>query len=342
MWLERTTIDADCKGDHMRAAFYESQGPAAEVLQLGDLDERTPSDGEVRVRLTHSGINPGDVKKRQAWLGAPMAFDRIVPHSDGAGFIEAVGPGVDPARVGRRVWVHGAQSYRDFGTAAQSTVVPDDRAIELPDAVSNAVGACLGIPGITAHRAVFADGPVDGAVVLVHGVLGAVGSLAAQLARRGGATVIGTVRRDTDIDRVGPGIADVVVSTAAGVEERVHEAAPAGVNRIIEVALSANVDLDSRIVADDAVIAAYGSPDARPTIPLWPLLFANVSIRLLGSDDFPAAAKNAAAQELSAAAADSPQLVGPIREFPLEEIAAAHELIENGRPGGRVVLTIDS
>jgi NADPH:quinone reductase len=157
-------------------------GPAAEVLQVGELPAVEPGRGEVRVRLTVSGANPGVMKKREGWLGSSMAFPRIVPHSDGAGVIEAVGAGTDQARVGRRVWVYGAQSYRAFGTAAQATVVPEALAVDLPDAVSDVMGACFGIPGITAHRAVFADGPVRGQTVLVHGVRGAVSSLAAQLA----------------------------------------------------------------------------------------------------------------------------------------------------------------
>src|SRR3954447_26944510 len=154
--------------------------------------------GEVRVRIAFSGVNPGDTKKRGDWLGGRMPFPRIVPHSDGAGVIDAVGEGVDRSRIGQRVWVYGAQSYRPFGTAAQLTAVPDEQAVELPSEVSDEIGACLGIPGITAHRAVFGDGSVTGRTVLVHGVLGAVGSLAAQLARWGGAEVITTVRRSGD------------------------------------------------------------------------------------------------------------------------------------------------
>ena len=178
----------------MRAVWYDRQGPAADVLQVGELPDPRPGPGEVRVRVRLSGINPGDTKKRRGWLGSTMPFPRVVPHSDAAGVIDEVGAGVDPVRIGRRVWVFGAQSYRPFGTAAQWTVVPDALAVDLPDQVPDEVGACLGIPGITAHRAVFADGPVTGQTVLVQGVLGGVGALAAQLARWGGATVIGTVR----------------------------------------------------------------------------------------------------------------------------------------------------
>jgi NADPH2:quinone reductase len=161
-----------------------------------------PGPGEVRVRITVSGVNPGDTKKRGDWVGSGLPFPRIVPHSDGAGVIDAVEQGGDRSRIGQRVWVYGAQSYRPFGTAAELTVVPAEQAVPLPDEVSDELGACLGIPGITAHRAVFGDGPVAGQTVLVQGVLGAVGSVAAQLARWGGATVIGTVTRTRDLDQV--------------------------------------------------------------------------------------------------------------------------------------------
>jgi NADPH2:quinone reductase len=169
-----------------------------------------PGPGEVRVRVALSGVNPGDAKKRGDWLGYGMPFPRIVPHSDGAGVVERVGEGVDSARVGERVWLYGAQSYRAFGTAAQFTVVPAEQAVALPSGVSDEVGACLGIPGLTAHRALFADGPVAGKTILVHGSLGGVGSMAAQVARRGGATVIGTVTRESDVARVDPAVAHAV------------------------------------------------------------------------------------------------------------------------------------
>src|SRR4051795_416130 len=185
----------------MLAAWYERPGPAAEVLEVGEMRDPEPGAGEVRVRVAVSGINPGDTKKRSAWVGGGMPYPRVIPHSDGAGVIDAVGDGVDAGRVGERVWVYGAQSYRPFGTAAQLTVVPADRAVALPSDVSDEMGACLGIPGMTAHRAVFGDGPVEGTTVLVHGVLGGVGSIAAQLAAWRGATVIGTVRRSADLSR---------------------------------------------------------------------------------------------------------------------------------------------
>ncbi len=319
----------------MRAAWYERKGPAREVLQVGELPTPEPGPGEVRVRLTRSGVNPGDVKKRQGWLGSPMPYPRVVPHSDGAGVVDAVGPGVDPARLGRRVWVYGAQSYRPSGTAAQATVVPADLAVDLPDGVGDEVGAALGIPGITAHQAVFGDGPVRDRVVLVHGVLGAVGSLAAQLAASGGARVIGTVRQAAALAQAE---VPAVALNAPDAAARIRELAPDGVNRIVEVALSANADLDAEIVGPDAVIAAYSSPDARPALPFWPLLFANVTLRLLGSDDFPVEARRQAARDLTEAAAAGTLRIRVAAVYPLAEVAAAHEAVEAGSPTGRVLV----
>jgi NADPH2:quinone reductase len=259
-----------------------------------------------------------------------------VPHSDGAGVIDAVGDGVDGARVGRRVWVHGAQSYRAFGTAAEWTVVPDALAIDLPDEVSDEVGAALGIPGITAHRAVFGDGPVTGQTVVVHGVLGGVGRLAAQLAIRGGAIVIGTVRRAADLDEVPAGLDGAF--SLDGTDEIVRQVD--GVDRIVEVAFSDNVDLDAAIIRNGGVIAAYATREDRPGFPFWPMLFDNVTIRLLGSDDLPAEAKARAARDLTTAAVAG-ALVIPVDPMPLDQIAAAHDRVDAGTRD-RIVLTIDT
>jgi NADPH:quinone reductase len=269
-----------------------------------------------------------------------MPFARIVPHSDGAGVIEAVGQGVDAARLGQRVWVYGAQSYRRFGTAARTTIVPDQLAVALPDGVSDQIGACLGIPGITAHRAVFADGPVTGLAVVVHGVRGAVSSLAGQLARWAGAEVIGTVRTDAEVASVDPAAADHVISLQSDPAAAIRGLVPDGVGRVVEVALAANADLDAAIVSNGAVIAAYASSQGRTELPFWPMLFANVTIRLLGSDDFPQDAKDEAARDLTTAAAESALSIPVTDVIPLERIARAHELIESGRPTGRVLVSL--
>ncbi len=310
-WRQETTAKLDHRrGKHTRRSdarvWYDRQGPAGEVLHVGELPDPEPGPGEVRVRVRFSGVNPGDTKKRRGWLGSAMPYPRVIPHSDAAGVIDSVGDGVDPDRVGQRVWVYGAQSYRPFGTAAQYTVVPRALAVDLPDDVPDEVGACLGIPGITAHRAVFGDGPVDGATVLVHGVLGGVGSLAAQLARWGGATVIGTVRRSRRPGAVDPPAVDHVVALDRpdpGAAIRAH--APDGVDRIIEVAFSDNVDLDAAVAQD-----RHGHRRVRhPAGPTRPPVLAHAvrqrhhpparQRRLPGT-----AAKQQAAADLTAAARD--------------------------------------
>lgn len=329
----------------MLAAWYDRPGAAADVLHVGELPDPTPGPGEVRVAVRVSGVNPGDTKKRAAWTGGALPYPRVIPHSDAAGTIDAVGAGIDAARLGQRVWVFGAQSYRAFGTAARYTVVPADLAVPLPDHVGDDLGASLGIPGITAHRTVFADGPVDGRTVLVQGVLGAVGSMAGQLAAWAGATVIGTVRRQDDLPRaerrLDHAVRHVVALDGTDPAAAIRTVAPGGVDRIIEVALSDNADLDDAVISPGGVIAAYATRDARPTIPFWTLLFANVTLRLLGSDDFPAAAKRQAARDLTAAAAVGALTVEVAERHPLREVAAAHDRVDAGTRG-RVLVDVPS
>lgn len=320
----------------MKAAWYDEQGAAADVLRTGEVADPVPDSGSVRVRLTRSGVNPGDTKKREGWLGSAMPFPRVIPHSDGAGVVDQVGAGVRTELVGRRVAVYGAQSYRPFGTAAEYVVVPERLAVPLPDAVDDDVAAALGIPGITAHRAVFADGPVEGRTVLVQGVRGAVGSIAAQLAVAGDATVIGTVRRSSDLAT--SAVAGVqLVALDADPAAAVRAIAPDGVDRVIEVALDANADLDAAVIADDGVIATYFARAERVDLPFPPLLFANVLVRFLGSDDFAADVKRSAMEDLIGAAARGALTVTTGALLPLAEIAAAHDRVDAGR-GGRVLL----
>jgi NADPH2:quinone reductase len=323
----------------MRAAWYDQQGPAAQVLRIGELPDPAPGHGEVRVRVRLSGVNPGDTKKRRGWTGSAMPYSRVIPHSDAAGVIDAVGHGVDPKRVGARVWVYGAQSYRAFGTAAEYTVVPTELAVDLPGNVPDEIGACLGIPGITAHRAVFGDGPVTGATILVHGIRGAVGGLAAQLAQWGGAGVIGTVRRGDQLPD--PAVPFPVIALdhpdPAG---QIRALAPGGVDRVVEVSFSANVDLDAAVARVGTVIASYATGLDRPDFPFWPMLFDNITIRLLGSDDFPVAAKQQAAVDLSTAAAAGALSIAIGTPLPLDRIAEAHERVDAGT-GGRTLISIN-
>ena len=328
----------------MRAAWYERQGSPSDVLYVGERESPSPGPGEVRIHVAASGINPGDVKKRSDSFGVGMSFPRVIPHSDGAGVIEEVGDGVAASRTGERVWCFGAQSGRPFGTAAEYVVVPAEQAIPLPDGVSFEAGACLGIPGITAHRAVHVAGTMEDRTVLVQGGGGAVGQCAVGLGRHAGALVIATVRseRDEAIARRA-GAHHVIRSdglTHEGLVEHVLTHAPAGVDHVVEVAFGANVSVDRQLLVVGGSIAAYATNDPAPSIPFWPLVFKNLRLFFLGSDDFPRDAKAAAARELNEALREGtwPGFEVEAR-FPLESIAEAHEAVENPGVRGRIVLT---
>jgi NADPH2:quinone reductase len=329
MFMQSSVPFDEWKRVAMRAAWYDVQGPASDVFRVAELPDPTPGPGEVRVRVSFSGINPGDTKKRRGWLGSSMPYPRVIPHSDGAGVIDAVGEGIEPNRVGRRVWVYGAQSYRAFGTAAELVVVPSEQAVDLPDEVSDEVGACLGIPGITAHRAVFSDGPVRDQTIVVQGALGGVGSLAAQLAHWGGATVIGTVRHRDDVAETSRlPLAHVVSLDQRDAVDLIRSYAPAGITRIIEVDFSDNIEFDAAIASNNTVIAAYAAREDQPTFPFWTMLFDNITIRLFGSDDFPIEAKRQAAADLTTVAPKLSLRIG--RPLPLASAAEAHDRVDAG------------
>ena len=324
----------------MRAAWYERQGPAREVLTVGEMKEPQPREGEVRIRLAASGINVGDVKKRQDAYGYGMPYPRIIPHSDGAGIVDAAGVGVSREWIGKRVWCYAAQTYRPFGTAAEFTAVPLDRVALLPEGVSFEQGACLGIPGITAHRAVHIAGPVEGSTVLVQGGAGAVGACAVQLAYRAGARVVATCRSDNDKDVAIRAGADVALLTDERITERIRELAPHGIDHIIEVGFGANIETDVAILAQGGSIATYASDVFRPAIPYWPLVFSSARVYFIGSDDIPIEAKKQAALAINQALEAGWPGLEIAAELPLGEIAQAHEFVEHPPKPGRVVLTI--
>src|ERR671920_328080 len=325
----------------MLAAWYERGGPAREVLTVGEMDDPRPGPGEVLVRLRASGINPGEIKKRADWMGYGIGYPRVIPHSDGAGTIEEVGEGVSSSRVGQRVWVWGAQSGRPFGTAAQYTALPQAQAVPLPDGIGFEAGAALGISARTAHRCVFADGSVSGKVVLVSGGAGTVGGFAVSFAKWGEARVIATVGFEEQ--------AEVALETGADhalnyrtddVATRVGEITGGlGVDRIVEVAFGRNLALDAEAIALHGTIAAYSSDvEAEPRLPFWALLFKNVTIRLVGSDDLPEEAERLAVKDISTCLGAG--LLHPSigMRFPLERIAEAHEAVEGSQSCGRVIL----
>ncbi|MFO1076465.1 MAG: NADPH:quinone reductase [Planctomycetota bacterium] len=328
----------------MKAAWYETQGPADRVLVVGEMADPVPGPGELLIRVAASGVNPGDVKKRGDAFAIGMPFPRIIPHSDGSGVVEGVGEGVATARVGERVWCFGAQSYRPFGTAAELVVVPQANAVPLPDGVDFAQGACLGIPGITGHRAVHAGGSPTGKTVLIQGGAGAVGVAAIAMARFAGARTIATVRASGQEVMAREAGAEVVLRTdglaADAVVSRILAEAPDGVDHIVEVAFDANVAVDEQVLRQGGSIATYATREANPTVPFWPLVFKNVQVCFLGSDDFTDAQKAKAAADLSAALTRTWRGYTIARRLPLNEVAEAHRLVEGATLAGRVVLSI--
>src|SRR5579875_317757 len=328
----------------MRAAWYERKGPAREVLQLGELPPPTPGPGEVRVRVHFSGVNPSDTKNRSGWQGnLAMPFPRIIPHQDGAGVIDAVGEGVPATRAGERVWVYEAQLGRPFGTAAEYVVVPSEQAVPLPPGVDLAVGACLGVPAMTAHYCVFADGPVAGQTVLVTGGAGAVGCYAVQWAKLGGARVLATVSSEEKAAVARAAGADAVLNyRAEDVAARVLElTGGAGGDRVVEVAFGANLSVTQAVLKPNGVVAAYSSDaEPQPRLPFRAFLQKNAVIRTVLVYVMPRAAHAAAVRDITTAleAGRLQHLIG--RRLPLAEIAAAHEAVEQGAVLGKVLVEI--
>jgi NADPH:quinone reductase len=324
----------------MKAAWYEKQGAARDVLVVGEMPDPAPAAGEVCIRIAASGINPGDVKKRQDAFGIGMAYPRVIPHSDGAGRVDRLGAGVSSDWTGRSVWCYGAQSYRPFGTAADFTVIPVDQIAPLPEKVSMEQGACLGIPGITAHRAVHVGGAVNGRTVMVQGAAGSVGLCAVALARYAGARVIGTVRSASDQLTASKAGAHEVVLSDTDLIARVRALVPEGIDHIVEVAFGANIETDVELLKSGGSIASYATDNATPKIPFWQLVFKNIRAFFLGSDDFPKQAKMQAAQDLNSAlgAGWSGFEIG--ERIPLADIARAHELVEHPVRPGRIIVVL--
>jgi NADPH:quinone reductase len=324
----------------MKAAWYEKQGPPREVLIVGEMPDPIPAPGEVRIRIAASGINPGDTKKREDAFGYGMPYPRVIPHSDGAGRVDQLGAGVPSEWMGRPVWCYGAQSYRPFGTAAEFTVVPVDQIARLPESAAMEQGACLGIPGITAHRAVHVGGSVNGRTVLVQGAAGSVGVCAVQLARLAGARVIGTVRSSSDEATAKSAGAHEVVVSDKELTSRVGALAPDGIDHIVEVAFGANIEANIELLKQGGSIASYATDIATPKIPFWQMVFKNIRMFFLGSDDFPKEAKLQAARDLNAALEAGWPGFEIGERIPLADIARAHELAEHPVRRGRVVVVL--
>jgi len=324
----------------MKAAWYEKQGAAQDVLVVGEMDNLQPRAGEVRIRIAFSGVNPGDVKKRQDAFGVGMPYPRVIPHSDGSGTVDAVGEGISQEWVGRRVWCYGAQSYRPFGTAAEYTVIPLQQVVQLHERVPLEQGACLGIPGITSHRAVHVAGSVVGRTVLVQGGAGAVGACAVQLAHRAGARVIATCRAESDREIAMRAGADEVLLTGEKFLERIRALAADGVDHIVEVAFGANIKTDTEVLAQGGSIASYATNTPMPETPVWQLVFVNARLFFVGSDDVPVEAKIEATRKLNKALEAGWKGLDIAEIVPLSQSARAHELVEHPVKPGRVIVAI--
>ncbi len=326
----------------MRAAWHTEFGPAAKVFQIGEMDTPQASEGEVLVRVHASGINPLDVKKRAGARGA-LEVEYAIPHYDGAGIIEAVGPGVDGGRVGERVWLFEGQFGRWMGTAAEYIALPSSRAVPLPGSVSFTEAACLGIPALTAHRAVCADGSVAGQTILVTGAAGAVGSYATQFATLSGATVIGTVSSDEKAERaVACGAAHTINYKYEDVVARVNELTNGeGVDRVVEVELGGNISVTSRVIKPNAVIAAYASM-AAPEVPLpfYSFLRTGPKIEIVACFTVPEADKLQGLRDIGEWMSADKLQHGVAATYPLDAIADAHEAVESGAVMGNVVIEI--
>lgn len=289
------------------------------------------------MRVHASGVNPTDWKTRSGATPRPIEQFQV-PNQDGSGVIEAVGAGVDPARVGERVWVWFAAFGRRWGTAAEWTVVPSRQAVPLPGGASFELGASLGIPAMTAHRCLFADGPVSGKTVLVAGGAGAVGHYAIELAKRAGARVVATVSSPAKAELAAKAGADLAVNyREEDAIERVRAFAPV-VDRVVEVALGANLRLDLAVAGPSTVVVSYAADVPDPVLPVRACMTANVTLRFVLVYGVPDPALDAAAGDITAAVAAGALTELPAHRFPLSEIAAAHEAAERGAVG-KVILT---
>lgn len=329
----------------MRAVTYDRFGPASEVLSLLDMPVPEPGAGEVLVRLHASGVNPSDVRVRAGGRPGVTAppFPVIVPHSDGAGVIEAVGPGVPSDRIGQRVWIWNGQWRRPFGTAADYIALPSDQAVVLADHLSFEEGAVLGIPGLTAVHSVLGGGPVAGRRVLVSGGAGTVGRIAVQVAHAAGAEVIATAHGAEGIEAARTAGADHVLDYSAPdlAEQILAATGGAAIDRIVEVEFGKNAETNARVIAEGGIIASYGSAkDMTPELPFYPLMFKAVTIDLVLVYLLTPDQRRKAVDELATLIDRKALDLRLSAILPLAECARAHEIVEAGNRAGSVILTL--
>jgi len=323
----------------MRAVYYEKNGAADEVLHVGEVDTPQPGPGEVRVRLKTSGVNPSDVKTR-AGTARKIAFPRVIPHSDGAGEIDAVGAGVPKSRIGERVWTWNGQWKRPFGTAAECIVLPEVQAVKLPDAVSFEAGACLGIPALTAWHAIDIAGTKSGMTMLIAGGAGAVAHYAIQFAKARGAVVLTTVSSPEKAKLALEAGADVAIDRKTeDVGARVMALTKTGVDAVIELDLTANAALLPQTLRPRGTLVVYGT-GPQVQFPGSFCLVNNVTVKFLLVYELTADERTRAVDAITRMLQAKALKHNVAQTYPLAEIVAAHQAVESGKVAGNVVMTI--
>lgn len=328
----------------MRAVWYERQGPAREVLTLGEMPTPQAGRGEVRVKLQASGCNPADTYRRGG-RAHTMDFPRVVTHSDGAGVVDQTGPGVPTHWLGRRVWLYNGQRLgRAFGTAAEYISLDVGLVRPLSDNTPFEAGACLGIPGMTAHVCVFCDGPVAGKTVLVTGAAGAVGHYAAQMAKLGGATVIATVSSDQKAKHAAAAGADFIVNYRADdVATRIMALTEGyGVDRVVDVELGGNLPVSLKVLRPHGTVIGYATTaQPNPVLPFRDMMFKCQVVKGMALPNTPHAQRRAAQDDITRWCAEGTLIHTVAGPWPLAETATAHEVVEQGGKHGTAVVRPD-
>jgi NADPH2:quinone reductase len=323
----------------MRAVWYEKNGTASEVLHVGEVDTPQPGPGEVRIKLKTSGVNPSDVKTR-AGTARKIAFPRVIPHSDGAGIIDAVGEGVAKSRIGERVWIWNGQWKRPFGTAAEYIVLPENQAVKLPDAISFEAAACLGIPALTAWHAVDLAGATNGTTLLIAGGAGAVAHYAIQFAKARGATVITTVSSSEKAKLARDAGADHTIDRKTeDVGARVMAITKGGVDAVIELDLTANASLLPGVLRARGTLVVYGT-GPQVQFPGSFCLVNNITVKFLLVYELAADERVRAVAGITRMLEANTLIHNVARTFALADIVAAHEAVEQGKVAGNVVIEV--
>ena len=328
----------------MQAVWYNKFGSAENVLEVGEYQTPEPAQGEVKVRIHASGVNPSDTKKRLGANPALLNNGPVIPNGDGSGEIVALGEGVNNRNIGERVWIYIAQFGRQEGTSAQFVCIPSNQAVWMPDNASYETGAMMGIPAMTAHRCVCADGSVDGQILLVTGGAGRVGYYATQWAKYFGATVIATGSSRKSVEHCKQAGADFVVGHPSNktATEILEFTSGRKVDRIVDGDFGVNLPSVLDVLKTNGVIATYSSmTNMNPVIPFVRMMFMDITIRMVLVYAMPGEAKQQAIEDITDMLTGGNFDHRVAATFPLEQSAKAHNEIERGDNYGSVIITIN-